>query len=45
MDNIFEYTCLVLNTSVKMNIYILYVIIQLILLSGDLCCKHVLKVC
>ena len=43
MDNSFKYTCLVLNTFV--NIYIFYVIMQLIVLSGDLCCKHVLKVC
>ena len=43
MDNSFKHTCLVLNTFVKINI--LYVIMQLILLSGDLCCKHVLKVC
>ena len=37
MDNSFEYTCLVFNTFVNINI--LYVIMQLILLSGDLCCK------
>ena len=37
----FNYICLVLNTSVNINI--LYVIMQLILLSGDLCCKHVLS--
>ena len=43
MDNSFKYTCLVLNTFVNINI--LYVIMQLILLSGDLCCKHVLQVC
>ena len=43
MDNSFKYTCLVLNTFV--NIDILYVIMQLILYSGDLFCKHVLKVC
>ena len=43
MGNSFKYTCLVLNTFVNINI--LYVIMQLILLSGDLCCKHVLKVC
>ena len=42
MDNSFKYTCLVLNTFV--NIYILYVIMQLILLSSDLCCVHVLHV-
>ena len=41
--NSFKYTCLVLNTFVNINL--LYVIMQLILLSGDLCCKHVLKVC
>ena len=41
MGNSFKYTCLVLNTFVNINI--LYVIMQLILLSGDLCCKHVLK--
>ena len=34
MDNSFEYTGLVLNTFVNINI--LYVIMQLILLSGDL---------
>ena len=34
MDNSFKYTCLVLNTFVNINI--LYVIMQLILLSGDL---------
>ena len=43
MGNSFKYTCLVLNTFVNINI--LYVIMQLILLSGDLFCKHVLKVC
>ena len=43
MDNSFKYTCLVLNTFVIINI--LYVIMQLILLPGDLCCKPVLKVC
>ena len=43
MDNIFKYICLVLNTFVNINI--LYVIMQLILLSDDLCYKHVLKVC
>ena len=40
MDNTFKYTCLVLITFVNINM--LYVIMQLILLSGD---KHVLKVC
>ena len=43
MDNSFKYTCLVLSTFVNINI--LYVIMQLFLLSGDLCCKHVLIVC
>ena len=44
MDNgLSNYTCLVLNTFVNINI--LYVIMQLIRLPGDLCCKHVLKVC
>ena len=43
MDNTFKYTCLVLITFG--NSYVLYVILQLIILSGDLCCKHVLKVC
>ena len=43
MDNGFKYACLVLNNLVNINI--LYVIMQLILLSGDLCCKHVIKVC
>ena len=43
MDNSFKYTCLVFNTFVNINIS--YIIIQLIFLSGDLCCKHVLKVC
>ena len=43
MDNIFKYICLVLNTFVNINI--LYVIMQLILLSGGLCYQHVLKVC
>ena len=40
MDNSFNYACLVLNTLININI--LYVIMQLILLSGDLCCKHLL---
>ena len=43
MDNGFKYTCVVINTFVNINI--LYVIMQLILLSDDLCCKHVLQVC
>ena len=43
MDNSFNNTSLVLSTFVNINI--LYVIMQLILLSGDLCCKRVLKVC
>ena len=43
MGNSFKYTCLVLNTFVDINI--LYVIMQLILLSGDIYYKHVLKVC
>ena len=43
MDNSLKYTILVSNTFVNINI--LYVIMQLFLLSGDLCCKHVLKVC
>ena len=43
MDKSIKYTCLVLNTFENINI--LSVIMQLILLSGDLCCKHVLKVC
>ena len=38
MDNSFKYTCLVLNTFVNINM--LYVIKQLTLLSGDLCCKQ-----
>ena len=38
MDKSFKYTCLVLNTFININI--LYVIMQLILLSGDLCCNH-----
>ena len=32
-----KYTCLILSTFVNINI--LYVIMQLILLSGDLCCN------
>ena len=40
MDNSFKYACLVLNTVININI--LYVIMQLILLSGDLCCKYLL---
>ena len=43
MENSLKIFCLVLNTFV--NIDILYVIMQLIILSGDLCCKHVLRVC
>ena len=39
----YKYTCLVLITFVNINI--LYVIVQLILLSGDHYCKHVLKDC
>ena len=39
----FKYTCMVLDTFVNINI--VNVIMQLILLSGDLCCKHVLEVC
>ena len=42
MDNSFKYTCLVLNTFVNINIF--YVIMQINRLSGDLCCKHLLKV-
>ena len=42
MDNSLKYTCLGLNTFVNINI--LYVIMQLILLSGDLCYKHVLEI-
>ena len=45
MDNSFKYTCLDLNTFVNINILYINNAIQLILLSGDLCCKHVLKVC